>query len=127
MKESLLIILPLIALTCICDTVNQLILKSAIDSLNAAPSANVFKVFKFIFQLVIKRRLWVGIIFSILSVCIWLLVLSKAELSFAFSADSMRYIFIALAARFVLKEKITPIRWVGTGLITVGIVLVSLS
>jgi hypothetical protein len=42
-------------------------------------------------------RLWVGFIFSIISLCIWLFVLSKADLNFAFSADSMHYIFIALA------------------------------
>jgi uncharacterized membrane protein len=54
-------------------------------------------------------------------------VLSKADLNFAFSADSMHYIFIALASRFVLKEKLSSKRWLGTFCIITGIVLVSLS
>ncbi len=127
MREGLLIILFLIALTSVCDTINQLFLKSAVDSLSFSPSFNIIKILKFIFQLLIKPRLWMGFVFSVISLCIWLIVLSKAELNFAFSADSMHYIFIALASRFILKEKITSLRWLGTGLIVAGIVLISLS
>ncbi len=127
MREGLLVILSLIALTSFCDTVSQLFLKSTIDSLNFTPSFNVVKIFKFIFRLIITPRLWLGLIFSVISLCIWLVVLSKADLNFAFSADSMHYIFIALASWLILKEKFTPLRWLGTGLIIVGIVLVSFS
>jgi uncharacterized membrane protein len=82
---------------------------------------------KFVFRLIIKPRLWLGLAFSLVSLCVWLVVLSRADLNFAFSADSMRYIFIALASRFVLKEKMGTWRWLGTGLIVVGIVFVSIS
>ena len=127
MRQGLLIILALVALTSLCDTVNQLFLKSAVDSLNFRPEFNFRKIFKFIFQLLIMPRLWLSFVFSLVSLCIWLLVLSKADLNFAFSADSMHYIFIALASRFVLKEKFSHLRWLGTGLIIIGIVFVSLS
>ncbi|MCX5693787.1 MAG: hypothetical protein NT014_01435 [Candidatus Omnitrophica bacterium] len=127
MKEGLLLVLFLIALTSLCDTINQLFLKSTIDSLNFTPTFNIVKIFKFIFQLLITPRLWLGFVFSLISLCIWLVVLSKADLNFAFSADSMHYIFIALASRFVLKEKMGFNRWLGTGLIVVGIIFVSLS
>jgi len=127
MKEGLLIVLLLIGLTSLCDTINQLFLKSAIDSLNFSLSFNIIKIFKFVFQLLIKPRLWLGFVFSVISLCIWLIVLSKADLNFAFSVDSMHYIFIALASGFILKEKVNSLRWLGTGLIVAGIVLVSLS
>ena len=127
MRQGLLLVLSLIALTSLCDTINQLFLKSAIDSLNFTPTLNIIKIFKFIFRLIIKPRLWVGFGFSLVSLCVWLVVLSKTDLNFAFSADSMHYIFIALASRFVLKEKMGTCRWLGTGLIVAGIVFVSLS
>jgi drug/metabolite transporter (DMT)-like permease len=126
MKEGLGVVLSLIALTSLCDTINQLFLKSTIDSLQFRPPLNIIKIFKFIFQLLIKPRLWLGFVFSLISLCIWLVVLSKADLNFAFSADSMHYIFIALASRFVLKEKMGYWRWLGTGLIVAGIVFLSL-
>jgi undecaprenyl phosphate-alpha-L-ara4N flippase subunit ArnE len=59
--------------------------------------------------------------------CIWLFVLSQVDLSFAFSADSMHYIFIAITSRFILKEKVCLKRWIGIVLIVVGIMVVSLS
>ncbi|MDD5130045.1 MAG: EamA family transporter [Candidatus Omnitrophica bacterium] len=127
MKEGLLLVLSLIALTSLCDTINQLFLKSAIDSLHFIPTFNLIKIFKFIFRLLITPRLWLGFVFSLISLCVWLVVLSKADLNFAFSADSMHYIFIALASHFVLKEKMGFGRWLGTGLIVVGIIFVSLS
>jgi len=53
-------------------------------------------------------------------------VLAKADLNFAFSADSMHYNLLRWHP-FILKEKFSSLRWLGTGLIIVGIVFVSLS
>jgi len=127
MREGLLITLFMISLTSLCDTINQLFLKSAIDSMKFGGKFNFIRIFKFIFQLLIKPRVWLSFVFSVISLCIWLLVLSRADLNFAFSADSMHYIFIALASRFILKEKFSHLRWLGTGLIVMGIVFVSLN
>ena len=127
MKSGLIFILSLIVLTSICDTINQLFLKSAINSLGISLSADIIKILKFIFRLILIPRVWLGFLFSVLSLCIWLFVLSRADLNFAFSADSMHYIFIALASRIFLKEKIGPKRGFGTLLIVVGIILVSVS
>ncbi|MDD3344942.1 MAG: EamA family transporter [Candidatus Omnitrophica bacterium] len=127
MKDGLLITLSMIALTSMCDTVNQLFLKSAIDSLGFPLKANIAGIFNFIFRLLVKPRVWLSFVFSVVSLCIWLLVLGRADLNFAFSADSMHYIFIAFASRFILKEKFTGLRWLGTGLIVAGIVFISLN
>lgn len=126
MREGLVFILFLIALTSICDTINQLFLKSAINSL-LSPSGNIREILRFIFKLLLVPRVWVSFLFSLISLCIWLFVLSQVDLSFAFSADSMHYIFIALASRFILKEKVCFKRWVGIILIVVGIMMVSVS
>ncbi|MDD2689493.1 MAG: EamA family transporter [Candidatus Omnitrophica bacterium] len=127
MSTGIIFILFLIVLTSLCDTISQIFLKSAINYLNVAISPSIKKILQFIFQLVQVPRLWVGFLFSCLSLCIWLFVLSKADLNFAFSADSMHYIFIALASRLILKEKIGLKRCLGTLFIVAGIILVSLS
>ncbi len=127
MKHGFLMVFFLIMLTSICDTINQLFLKSAINSLEFSPSLSLRKVFQFIFKLVQVKRLWLSLIFSLLSLCIWLVVLSKADLNFAFSLDSMHYIFIAIASRFLLGERVGLKRSIGTLLIAIGIIFVSLS
>ncbi|MFA4989544.1 MAG: EamA family transporter [Candidatus Omnitrophota bacterium] len=126
MREKLVFILFLIALTSICDTMNQLFLKSAINSL-IPPRGNVKAILRFIIKLIAVPRVWLSFLFSLISLCIWLFVLSQVDLSFAFSADSMHYIFIALASRFILKERVSLKRWMGITLIVLGIALVSLS
>lgn len=126
MKEGVLFTLFLIFLTSICDTVNQLFLKSAINSL-ASPSGSILNVIKFILKLILIPRVWISLLFSITSLCIWLFVLSRADLSFAFSADSMHYILIAVVSRIFLKEKVGFQRWLGIFLIVLGIVVVSFS
>lgn len=127
MKPGLIFILSLIVLTSICDTVNQLLLKSAINSLKISLSTNIAKILQFIVKLIKIPRVWIGFLFSVLSLCIWLFVLSKVDLNFAFSADSMHYIFIAFASGLVLKERVDLTRWAGTIFIILGIILVSLS
>lgn len=126
MKNGLAFILFLIALSSICDTLNQLFLKSAVNSLSA-PANRVKEVIRFILKLVRTPRVWAGLLFSLISLCVWLFVLSRADLSFAFSADSMHYIFIALTSWLVLKERVSFKRWMGIALIVAGIALVSLS
>jgi len=126
MKVSLTFIMLLIISTSICDTISQLFLKTSINSLNASITS-IKKIFGFIIRLALIPKVWIGFIFSCLSLFIWLFVLSKADLNFAFSLDSMHYIFIALASSLILKEKVESKRWVGTILVVLGIILVTLS
>jgi len=126
MKTGTLLIISLIVLTSLFDTISQLFLKNSINSL-AAPAKNIKKILLFIWKLILIPWVWVGGIFSCLSLFIWLFALSKAELNFAFSIDSMHYIFIALASLIILKEKVGAKRWVGTIFIVLGIVIVSLT
>jgi drug/metabolite transporter (DMT)-like permease len=60
-----------------------------------------------------------------LSAVVWLLVLSRASLSFAYPFASLTYVLILLADRFVLHEEIPFLRWVGVAAIVTGIVLVA--
>lgn len=127
MKEGLIFIFFLIVLTSICDTINQLFLKSAINTISLSSPITVKKIVKFIIELIRVPRVWFSFLFAVLSLCIWLFVLSKVDLNFAFSVDSMHYIFIAFASKQILKEKVNFKRWFGTIFITIGIILVSLS
>jgi drug/metabolite transporter (DMT)-like permease len=60
-----------------------------------------------------------------LSAVVWLLVLSRASLSFAYPFASLTYVLILLADRFVLHEEIPILRWVGVAAIVTGIILVA--
>lgn len=127
MKEGLFFILSLIVVASILDTITQLFLKSAINSLKVCASLNLKRIKKFIFALISLPQVWVALLFSILALCVWLYVLSKADLSLAFSIGSVHYIFIAISSKFLLRERVGFTRWLGIICIAVGMALVSIS
>ena len=126
MQFGLIAIIILIAVANMCDTARELLLKSAINSLDFSVHS-IKKAVLLILRLALVPRVWIGFLFSCFSLFIWLFVLSKADLNFAFSLDSMHYVFVAAASVMVLKEKVEAKRWIGTLLIMIGIIIVSIS
>jgi drug/metabolite transporter (DMT)-like permease len=57
----------------------------------------------------------------------WLVTLSGAQLSYALPMLALGYLLLPFASWFVLQEQVSPLRWLGTILIVVGVVLVSKS
>ncbi len=127
MKPNILLILGLVAISNIFDTTRELFLKSAINTVDAQSPRDIRTLLIFLSKLLRKYRVWLSFLCSILSLMFYLLVLSKADLNFAFSLDSMHYIFIAFTAKLILKEKVGASRWFGTLFVVIGIVLVTLS
>ena len=125
MKQNLISVIFLIFLTDICDTISQLLLKSSINALDLHIDT-VRKVVRLVTRLIKTPRVLIGFIFSVVSLLIWIFVLTKSDLNFAFSIDSMRYILIALASVLILKEKINTARWLGIFAVVCGIVMVAI-
>jgi uncharacterized membrane protein len=53
-------------------------------------------------------------------------LLTIAELSFAVPATAITYVLETLLAKYVLKEQVNWLRWVGASLVICGVALVSL-
>ena len=124
MELGIFFIVSLIICTDIFDTVSQLSMKFAINHLDA--QVNTWKkAIAFLFALLSMKRLWISFIFSAASLSVWLFVLSKADLSLAYSIDSMRYVFITLASLIFLKERIGTMRWFGIVSVVFGIIMVT--
>lgn len=62
-----------------------------------------------------------------LSMLLWLLVLSKADLSFAYPVLGLSYLGVVLASWTILGEAVSPLRWAGTLVISLGVYLVARS
>jgi len=70
---------------------------------------------------------WVALGVSLL--ILWLIsqmtLLSWADLSYVLPVTSVGYVLVALVGRFFLHEEITTGRWLGIGLIMMGVMLVT--
>ena len=70
---------------------------------------------------------WTGVALLALGFFSLLALLSWADVSFVIPATAMGYVTGALGARFLLGERLTPLRWAGIALVSAGVALVSLS
>ena len=68
---------------------------------------------------------WVGLLLFGVSAVLWLAVLSRASLSFAYPFAALTYVLIVLFDRFVLHEHVSSLRLAGVAFIIAGIFLVS--
>lgn len=76
-------------------------------------------------RIVSQPLVWVGLATFAASAGIWLIVLSRASLSFAYPFASLTYVMILLFDRFVLHDEVSLMRWGGVALIIGGLLLVS--
>ncbi len=68
---------------------------------------------------------WLGLLIFVFSAAVWLVVLSRASLSFAYPFASLTYVLILVFDRFVLDQPISGLRYAGVALIIAGLLLIS--
>jgi multidrug transporter EmrE-like cation transporter len=61
------------------------------------------------------------------STLLWLLVLAKADVSYAYPFVSLGFVMITLYSHFVMTEPLSALKMGGIALITVGVVCVAKS
>ena len=62
-----------------------------------------------------------------LSTLLWLMAISRLDLSFAYPMVSLSYVLTAFLSRHFFKEEIKRRRWLSIALICTGVIIVSLS
>jgi len=66
-----------------------------------------------------------GLVGFFISMLIWLYVLSRMELSFAYPFVALNYVLILFGSYFLFRETITPLKIVGVVVIIIGVYLVA--
>ena len=71
------------------------------------------------------RNVWIltGVACLAISLLLWLAALSRAPLSLAVPMTATAYILNAFAAKYVLLETVSSLRWTATGVIALGVLL----
>lgn len=71
------------------------------------------------------RNVWIitGVACLAISLLLWLAVLSRAPLSLAVPMTATAYVLNALAAKYLLLETVSALRWTATGIIAVGVLM----
>jgi drug/metabolite transporter (DMT)-like permease len=69
--------------------------------------------------------LWSAFFCYVLSIILWMAVLSRVEVSLAYAFSSLGFVFVVLFSFIFLKENINLYRITGTLVVCIGIFLVS--
>src|SRR5215831_8787184 len=73
--------------------------------------------------------LWVlaGLLVYVIEIFVWLRVLAIAPLTLAAPIASLNYIGVVLAGRWLFNEHMSARQWLGSALVTLGVVAVALT
>lgn len=112
----------LTALSILLDVIGQLAFKLGLDRLPEPEGG--FRLGRFWRQIAGAPLLWCGVSAYVIEFITWLFVLSLVPLSLVFPAASLSYVGVVLGGRLVLGETVSRRRWLGTLVITTGVMLV---
>jgi uncharacterized membrane protein len=83
--------------------------------------------FSFSLQMAASPSIWLGTLLVIIFFVLYAVLLSWADLSFVLPASSFGYVLNVTLAHYLLLEPVSMSRWLGTMLISIGVVLVSMT
>jgi drug/metabolite transporter (DMT)-like permease len=119
-------LIAMILLSVALAAVAQLALKQGMNQVNAGLSPAKFSLSgPSLKALVAEPFVWGGLVLFGISALVWLVVLSRASLSFAYPFAALTYVTILLFDHFVLDEQVPALRWGGVAFIAIGIFLIS--
>jgi multidrug transporter EmrE-like cation transporter len=108
------------------NAVAQLLLKAGSGVLAGMEfrAANVMTIAS---RLVLNLPIFGGLVCYAISVVVWILALSRVEVSIAYPMLSVGYVVNALAAWWIFDEALNAQRMAGIGIILIGVWLVARS
>lgn len=118
--------LPLILLGVMLNAAAQLVLKEGMRRIGyfAFDWANIVPIG---LRIVLNPFVFAGLVIYVVSFVIWLLVLSRVQVSFAYPMLSLGYIMNAVAGYYLFQETVSPVRIAGIFVIVLGTYLITRS
>jgi len=119
-------VLTLIFISVTISAVAQVTLKQGMSS-SAVQQSFADGWLEIVIAVASNLYVWLGLIFYALDAVLWLGVLAKIDVSIAYPFVGLGFILTALFGVFILGEAFSIIRFVGTCLVVLGVILVAQS
>jgi uncharacterized membrane protein len=114
----------LIFLMVIFGPLGNVLLGKGMKGIGAASIGTAAGALNLLSLVLTSGTIWLGIGSLITFFVAYTLVLSWADYSYVQPASSVAYGMVALLAHFMLREVVTPMRWMGVLLICLGVLVV---
>jgi len=120
-------IILLVLLAEVCTGIGQICFKKSVNNLGGNSSRFSHAKPFFFRKLLVKPMLWGGIASMALGLIFWIAALSVGDLSIVYPLGSIQYVFVLFASHFFLGESIDRTKLIGTALLILGIVFITIS
>lgn len=119
------IVVMLMAVTA--GTVGDLLLAKGMKELGDLSTMNLRGIMEVMLRAMTEWKIVVGTAMLALFFFLWLAVLSWEDLSVALPLQALNYVLVALLAKYLLHEQVSPLRWAGIIMVCVGVMLITKS
>ena len=117
---------PFVLAAVVLTAAAQLLLKAGAEKL-APMSPSVSGAFSFAMRIAIEPHLLGGVACYFISMLLWIMALTRMEVSVAYPMLSLGYVLTAIAAYFLFGEAVSVQRVLGIVIIIVGVVITARS
>ena len=108
-------------------TIGDILLAKGMKELGDISAMNLRGILNVAFQALTTPKLIIGTIMLSIFFILWLAVLSWEDLSVALPMQALNYVLVAFLSQYFLHEVVTPMRWVGTIMVCIGVMLITRS
>lgn len=119
MSEKILVFLAI----CLASG-GQILMKKGLIQLGTM-SLNAVGVINFVHKIILSPVIICGFFIYGVSSVIWLMALSKVELSLAYPMLAGSYVVVAILAHFLFGEQLSFTRMIGLAIIAIGVIVLS--
>lgn len=116
----------LVSISVAAMTAAHLFLKKGILSVGQTPQS-FGELVPFFLKAFTNTYVISSVLLIILTGLAWVLVISRAQLSFVYPFMALSYVLVALFSLLIFKEDVTMLRWLGIIIICLGVFLVAKS
>lgn len=119
------LIVMLLAITA--GTIGDILLAKGMKEVGDLSVMNLRGILNVAIQALTTPKLIIGTTMLAIFFFLWLAVLSWEDLSVALPMQALNYVLVAFLSQYFLHETVTPMRWAGTVLVCIGVMLITKS
>jgi drug/metabolite transporter (DMT)-like permease len=107
------------------QTLGDVCLTKGMKAIGEVNTLNIVELLKIGIQVFTNPYVWLGIFILSIFFGLYLVALSWADLSFVVPVTAFGYVLNAFMSWQLLGERVSPLRWIGTVIICLGVAVVS--
>lgn len=111
----------------IVTAIGHLLFKKTTNMIEAYDLKKADNHFRFLRDVFVKPSIWLGLAACAAGLIIWLMALAQGDLSLVYPLGSIQFVLILFSAHIFLNEKIDKMKLLGTFLVVLGIVFITIS